>query len=91
MTLSLDLTLPSTRAALSVAARAAEKPSLIGMSREEMAEALGLAGVPERQRRMRVQQLWHWLYVRGVSDFSHMLNISKELRAAPDRHCTIAR
>ena len=24
-------------------------------------------GVPERQRRMRVQQIWHWLYVRGVA------------------------
>jgi len=91
MTLSLDLTQPDTRAALSAGARAAEKPSLIGMDRQEMAEALGLAGVPERQRRMRVQQLWHWLYVRGVSDFSQMRNISKELRAALDRHFTIAR
>jgi len=91
MTLSLDLTSPSTRATLGASARMPEKPSLIGMSREEMAEALAVAGVPERQRRMRVQQLWHWLYVRGVSDFSQMLNISKDLRAALDRHFTVAR
>ena len=40
---------------------------------------------------MRAQQLWHWLYVRGVSDFAQMFNISKELRAALDLHFTIAR
>jgi 23S rRNA (adenine2503-C2)-methyltransferase len=78
MTLTLDLTEPATRAALRP--KSAEKPSLIGMTRAEMAEALGAIGIPEKQRKMRVQQLWHWLYVRGVSDFAHMFNISKELR-----------
>ena len=29
---------------------------------------------------MRVSQLWHWLYVRGVSDFDDMANVSKDLR-----------
>ncbi len=56
-----------------------------------MAEALVAAGVPERQAKMRVQQLWHWLYVRGVSDFSAMLNVSKELRETLARAFTIAR
>ena len=37
------------------------KPSLVGFSRAELAQALGEAGVPERQQRMRVQQIWHWL------------------------------
>jgi len=89
MSLSIDLTRPETRAAYRPVS--AEKPSLIGMSREEMADALGVAGVPERQRRMRVQQLWHWLYVRGVSDFADMRNVSKELRAQLAAHFTIAR
>jgi 23S rRNA (adenine2503-C2)-methyltransferase len=57
-----------------------------------MAEALVSSGVvPERQAKMRVQQLWHWLYVRGVSDFAQMFNISKDLRAELGRHFTIAR
>ena len=30
------------------------KPSLVGLSRVALAQALGNAGVPERQRRMRV-------------------------------------
>ncbi len=37
--------------------------------------ALGEAGVPERQRRMRVQQIWHWLYVRGAQDFDAMTTL----------------
>ncbi|MCO6048841.1 23S rRNA (adenine(2503)-C(2))-methyltransferase RlmN [Mesorhizobium sp. RP14(2022)] len=68
-----------------------EKPTLIGLTRPEMADALVAVGVPEKQARMRVQQLWHWLYVRGVSDFADMLNISRDLRETLDRHFTIAR
>jgi 23S rRNA (adenine2503-C2)-methyltransferase len=51
------------------------------MSRAELAEALGTVGVPERQRKMRVAQLWHWLYVRGATDFDAMTNVAKDLRA----------
>ncbi|MEZ5812343.1 MAG: 23S rRNA (adenine(2503)-C(2))-methyltransferase RlmN [Rhizobiaceae bacterium] len=77
--------------------RAASQPaapapaSLIGLSRDEMATALVGIGVPDRQVRMRVSQLWHWLYVRGVSDFADMRNISKELRAGLATEFTIAR
>ena len=67
------------------------KPSLVGFSRPALAEALASVGVPERQRRMRVQQLWHWLYVRGFQSFDDMTSLSKELRATLDRHFTLAR
>jgi 23S rRNA (adenine2503-C2)-methyltransferase len=70
---------------------APEKPSLAGMTRAELADALGRAGVPERERRMRVQQLWHWIYVRGVTDFGAMTSVSKVLRAELDSHFTLAR
>ncbi len=56
------------------------KPSLIGLTRVELAEALGRVGVPEAQRRMRVQQLWHWIYFRGFTSFDAMTSVSKELR-----------
>ncbi|MBK5565075.1 23S rRNA (adenine(2503)-C(2))-methyltransferase RlmN [Ensifer sp. SSB1] len=69
----------------------AEKPSLIGLLREDMAKALVEKGVPERQVKMRVSQLWHWLYVRGVSDFDHMTNVSKDMREMLKQHFTIAR
>src|SRR4051812_39006044 len=58
------------------------KPSLVGMSRAQLADSLGAIGVPEKQRKMRVQQLWNWIYVRGVTSFDAMTSVSKELRAA---------
>ena len=70
---------------------APKKPSLIGMSRAALADALGELGVPERERKMRVQQLWHWLYVRGVTSFDVMTSVSKELRARIDQNFTLAR
>src|SRR6516225_4763449 len=67
------------------------RPSLVGMSREMLAQALADVGVPEHQRRMRVQQIWHWLYVRGAQDFAAMTTLSKELRAALAQRFTLAR
>ncbi|MCR4266961.1 23S rRNA (adenine(2503)-C(2))-methyltransferase RlmN [Nitratireductor sp. ZSWI3] len=90
MALTLDLSTPESRAELRPGVTPDKKP-LIGLSRDELAEALAALGVPERQTRMRVRQLWHWLYVRGVSDFAHMFNISKDLRAALEEEFTIAR
>jgi 23S rRNA (adenine2503-C2)-methyltransferase len=67
------------------------KPSLVGMTREEMAAALAAVGIEARQIRMRVGQLWHWIYMRGVHDFDAMTNISKTLRAELAQHFVIGR
>lgn len=66
-------------------------PNLIGMSREGLADALIEAGVPVKQAKMRVQQIWYWLYIRGVDDFDAMSNLSKGLRAKLAAHFTLAR
>ena len=66
-------------------------PSLIGLSRQELAERLAAIGVPQRQCKMRVQQLWHWIYFRGAASFDEMTNISKEVRAQLAQHFTVAR
>jgi 23S rRNA (adenine2503-C2)-methyltransferase len=71
--------------------QAPDKPSLVGLSREALAQALGTVGVPERQQRMRVQQIWHWLYVRGAQDFDTMTTLSKELRAVLQERFTLDR
>jgi 23S rRNA (adenine2503-C2)-methyltransferase len=70
---------------------APEKPSLIGYTRVQLADALGALGVPDSQRRMRVQQLWHWIYFRGFTSFDDMTSVSKELRAALFEHFTLVR
>jgi 23S rRNA (adenine2503-C2)-methyltransferase len=67
------------------------KPSLVGLSRAALAEALGAIGVAPAQQNMRVQQLWHWIYVRGAQAFEQMTSVSKELRAMLDVHYTLAR
>jgi 23S rRNA (adenine2503-C2)-methyltransferase len=67
------------------------RPSLVGLSRAELMEALAGIGVPEGKRRMRAQQIWSWLYVRGVTGFDEMTSLSKELRAELDRHFTVVR
>ena len=93
MSISFDLTIDDTRDQLARHMRAnmEQKPSLIGMSREEMADELIKVGVTPKQVKMRISQLWHWLYVRGVSDFADMRNISKDLRALLAQHFTISR
>ena len=67
------------------------KPSLIGLSRTELADRLGEIGVAPAQRKMRVQQLWHWLYFRGAQSFDEMSSISKGIRADLAQHFTVDR
>ncbi len=61
---------------------APSKPTLAGLGRDELRSALAAIGVPEKQLRMRVNQLWGWIYVRGVTSFELMSDVSKDLRAA---------
>jgi len=67
------------------------KPSLVGLSRAELSERLGAIGVPEKQRKMRAQQLWHWMYVRGAQTFADMTNVSKDMRGELEQHFTVDR
>jgi 23S rRNA (adenine2503-C2)-methyltransferase len=67
------------------------KPSLVGLSRAELSDRLGEIGVPEKQRKMRAQQLWHWMYVRGAQTFADMTNVSKDMRAELEKHFTVDR
>ena len=67
------------------------RPSLVGLSRAELSDRLGEIGVPEKQRKMRAQQLWHWMYVRGAQTFADMTNVSKDMRAELEQHFTVDR
>jgi 23S rRNA (adenine2503-C2)-methyltransferase len=77
----MTMTLLETAPAPSPAAAPTARPNLAGMTRSEIASALHDLGLPEREIRMRTNQLWHWIYFRGARDFAEMLNISKTLRA----------
>ena len=58
----------------------AAKRSLAGLGREGLRAALADIGVPEKQLRMRVAQLWSWIYARGAGSFEEMSDVSKDLR-----------
>ena len=68
-----------------------ERESLIGLTRDELAERLQDVGVPEDRLRMRAKQLWHWVYHRGAVEFGAMTTISGALRAALAERYTLAR
>jgi len=79
-------------AELTVAAGAAPGgASLVGLTRDQLKDSLSAIGVPERELKMRVAQLWHWIYFRGARDFAEMTNVGKELRAKLAAAYTLAR
>jgi len=67
------------------------QPSLAGATRAELSLALAEVGVPAREIRMRTGQLWHWIYHRGVSEFSAMRNIARPLLDKLAERYTLAR
>ncbi|WP_347825127.1 23S rRNA (adenine(2503)-C(2))-methyltransferase RlmN [uncultured Planktomarina sp.] len=64
--------------------------NLVGLTREALKEALITAGSPEKQVKMRLGQLWQWIYEKGVRDFEKMTNLSKDYRAFLAEHFVIA-
>lgn len=72
----------SAASSLAEGSAVARRVSIIGLTRRELAEAIGAIGVPESQRRMRVSQIWHWIYNRGATSFDVMTDVAKDLRAA---------
>jgi len=67
------------------------RPSLVGFSRPGLLDALAAIGVPDGKRKMRMRQIWSWLYLRGARSFDEMTNLSKELRALLDARFTLER
>lgn len=65
------------------------KKNLVGLTRVGLREALLAAGTPEKQARMRVNQIWQWVYHWGVRDFDAMTNLSKAYRATLAEHFTL--
>jgi 23S rRNA (adenine2503-C2)-methyltransferase len=63
--------------------------NLVGLARADLKDALVGMGTPEKQARMRVNQIWQWIYLKGVRDFESMTNLAKPYRAELSEHFTI--
>ncbi|MEO6225246.1 MAG: 23S rRNA (adenine(2503)-C(2))-methyltransferase RlmN [Sphingomicrobium sp.] len=61
--------------------RADGRVDLVGLSRDQIREQLETAGLDPRQAKLRAKQIWHWIYNRGVSDFTTMSDIAKVQRS----------
>src|SRR5215204_4327246 len=57
--------------------RADGKVELVGLVKDQIRTALEEAGLEPKQAKLRAKQIWHWIYNRGVSDFSAMTDIAK--------------
>ncbi|MBR9841812.1 MAG: 23S rRNA (adenine(2503)-C(2))-methyltransferase RlmN [Rhodobacteraceae bacterium] len=66
-----------------------DKMNLVGLTRDQMRDALIEAGTPEKQAKMRTGQIWQWIYQWGVRDFAEMTNLAKAYRAMLDEKFTI--
>ncbi|MCT8158789.1 23S rRNA (adenine(2503)-C(2))-methyltransferase RlmN [Pseudoruegeria sp. SHC-113] len=67
------------------------KTNLVGLTREQLRDTLIEAGTPEKQAKMRVGQVWQWIYQKGVQSFDEMTNLAKPYRALLDENFIIAR
>jgi len=67
------------------------KRNIVGMSRGELSEALLLIGTEAKNIKMRQNQIWSWVYQKGIKDFNLMSNISKEYRGVLNKSLTITR
>ena len=84
-------TSPITQNLVTLPRKLPEGPvNLVGLTRDALREALITAGTPEKQAKMRLGQLWQWIYEKGVRDFERMTNLSKDYRAFLAEHFVIA-
>lgn len=80
--MTMTQTAPITQDVLTIPRKMPEGPmNLVGLTREQMREVLIAHGTPEKQAKMRVGQIWQWIYGWGVRDFAEMTNLSKAFRA----------
>jgi 23S rRNA (adenine2503-C2)-methyltransferase len=81
---------PITQDVMTVTRKLPEGPvNLVGLTRAAMRDALIAAGTPEKQAKMRVNQVWQWIYQWGKRDFAEMTNLAKPYRALLAEHFVI--
>ncbi|RJE82337.1 23S rRNA (adenine(2503)-C(2))-methyltransferase RlmN [Paracoccus onubensis] len=66
------------------------RTNIVGLTRGQLREALIAAGTAEKQAKMRVGQIWQWIYHWGLRDFAQMTNLAKDYRALLAEHFEIS-
>ena len=71
--------------------RADGRIDLIGLSKDQIREALAESQLEPRQAKLRAKQLWHWMYNRGATDFHVMTDIAKDMRGWLEQRFVVGR
>jgi len=54
--------------------------SLIGLTKKEIKDSLRKLDIPDQQLNMRVNQIWGWVYNKGINSIDEMTTLSLDLR-----------
>ena len=68
-----------------------DKRSLMGLPRDQLSEALSILDIPEKQKNMRLNQVWGWLYNKGSKSIDEMTTLSLDLRKELENHFDLSR
>lgn len=86
----MTVSTPITQDVLTIPRKLPDGPmNLVGLTRAQMRDVLIEHGTPEKQAKMRVGQIWQWIYEKGVRDFAVMSNLAKTYRAELAEHFVI--
>jgi len=86
----MTVSTPITQDVLTIPRKLPDGPmNLVGLTRAQMRDVLIKCGTPEKQAKMRVGQIWQWIYEKGVRDFAVMSNLAKTYRAELAEHFVI--
>lgn len=86
----MTVSAPITQDVLTIPRKLPDGPTnLVGLTRAQMRDVLIEQGTPEKQAKMRVGQIWQWIYEKGVRDFAVMSNLAKTYRAELAKHFVI--
>jgi 23S rRNA (adenine2503-C2)-methyltransferase len=86
----MTVSTPITQDVLTIPRKLPDGPmNLVGLTRAQMRDVLIEHGTNEKQAKMRVCQIWQWIYEKGVRDFAVMSNLAKTYRAELAEHFVI--
>jgi 23S rRNA (adenine2503-C2)-methyltransferase len=86
----MTVSTPITQDVLTIPRKLPDGPmNLVGLTRAQMRDVLIEHGTNAKQAKMRVGQIWQWIYEKGVRDFAVMSNLAKTYRAELAEHFVI--
>ncbi|WP_293882479.1 23S rRNA (adenine(2503)-C(2))-methyltransferase RlmN [Sphingomonas sp.] len=64
---------------------------LVGLTKDQLRDVLTEAGMELKQAKLRSKQVWHWIYNRGVIEFTSMTDIAKAMHVWLDERFVVGR